>query len=111
MPKNPSTLNSRELATVLAALRHWQDRTPAFEPVDSIATDAGRFAQLNRAEIDALCERLNCEDDDPRLAAYSRLHDMLSETIESGRLKRADIPDDYEAIVETLVQCAALNCG
>ncbi len=62
-------LNKRETGTILAALRHWQDRTPAFEAVDSIATDGGAFEQLNRMEIDQLCEKLNFDDakPDPRV--------------------------------------------
>jgi hypothetical protein len=35
-------------------------------------------------------------------AAYGRLHDFLSDAIEGGRLKEADIPDDYAAIVAQL---------
>jgi hypothetical protein len=35
-------------------------------------------------------------------AAYGKLHDMLSDAIEGGRLKQDDIPDDYRAIVEQL---------
>lgn len=37
---------------------------------------------------------------------YGRLHDLLSDAIEDGRLKRQDIPDDYQAITETLGECA-----
>lgn len=33
---------------------------------------------------------------------YARLHDMLSDMIEGGRLRRGDIPDDYEALVGEL---------
>ena len=38
---------------------------------------------------------------------YSRLHDMVSDAIEGGRLTEADIPDDYKAIVGQLVKCNA----
>jgi hypothetical protein len=34
--------------------------------------------------------------------AYGKLHDILSDCIESGRLTEADLPDDYKAIVEQL---------
>lgn len=34
--------------------------------------------------------------------AYGKLHDILSDCIESGRLTEADIPNDYQAIVELL---------
>jgi len=33
---------------------------------------------------------------------YAQLHDMLSDMIEGGRLTEADIPDDYEALVQAL---------
>ena len=54
------TLTARELGTVLAALRHWQrneDRGMTDEY--DIATDEGKFAAVEGAEIDTLCERLN----------------------------------------------------
>lgn len=37
---------------------------------------------------------------------YNRLHDMLSDMIEGGRLREVDIPDDYRAIVELLAEVA-----
>lgn len=73
-----ATLNSRELATVLAALRHWADARE-MEPLDDgvhwreswehleesyIATDGGEFEPLGTEEIDELCMRLNTEGDD-----------------------------------------------
>lgn len=39
---------------------------------------------------------------DTRLAAYEKLHDRLSDMIESGRLHKGDIPDDYDWLVNTL---------
>ena len=36
---------------------------------------------------------------------YEKLHDGLSDMVESGRLTEADIPDDYQWLVETLVAC------
>lgn len=52
-------LTSRELATVLAALRYWQrDR----ESTDELIDGGEHFADqlpLTAAEIDELCERLN----------------------------------------------------
>lgn len=42
---------------------------------------------------------------------YERLHDGLSDMIEGGRLTEADIPDDYQWLVETLVQCNARGTG
>lgn len=53
-------LKARELATVLAALRHWQSDLPeSAEVYEEIATDGGRFAPLSVDEIDGLCMRLN----------------------------------------------------
>ena len=53
---------SRELATILAALRYWQanDRNAATKaPEYDIASDSGEFEPLGNDEIDALCEQLN----------------------------------------------------
>jgi hypothetical protein len=58
-----SGLDARELGTVLAALRHWQDATVGGGLVNDgladIATDGGTVRSLDALEIDALCERLN----------------------------------------------------
>lgn len=43
------------------------------------------------------------------LRSYLNLHDRLSDMIESGRLKEADIPDDYAWLVESLASLAALS--
>ncbi len=54
-------LTERELATVLAALRHWQKVSPeSAEAFVDIATDGGRLEPLSVAEVDGLCMRLNC---------------------------------------------------
>lgn len=51
---------SRELATVLAALRFWQELTGmSIRFKDEIATDNDRHVPLNDLEIDALCEKIN----------------------------------------------------
>ena len=45
MPEQP--LTAPELATILAALRHWQTTLPeSAEVYEDIATDGGRFAPL-----------------------------------------------------------------
>jgi hypothetical protein len=51
-----------------------------------------------------LADTINSADKgEPKLlAAYARLHDMLSDMIESGRLREADIPNDYRALVDQL---------
>lgn len=53
-------LTKRELATVLAALRHWQTALPeSAGAYEDIATDGGRFEPLSVDEVDGLCMRLN----------------------------------------------------
>jgi hypothetical protein len=57
---SPVTFNTRELATVLAALRLWQQTANRHEdPLWNIATDEGTLEPLDEDEIDALCEQLN----------------------------------------------------
>lgn len=64
-PEPPLQFNSRELATVLAALRHYQesgfgDMTKLPERLAEIAVDGeSNRVPLDDSEIDALCERLN----------------------------------------------------
>jgi hypothetical protein len=61
------SLTDRELATVLAALRHWQRAAyrrnamggPNALPEWDIATQGDELKELSYTEIDALCERLN----------------------------------------------------
>lgn len=53
-------LDDRELGTVLAALRLWQQTTGCHgRDVMEIATDGGTFEELGVDEIDDLCERIN----------------------------------------------------
>jgi hypothetical protein len=52
-------LNSRQLGTVLAALRLWQQSRPSNPDLRDIATDFGAFQALDVYEIDELCEDLN----------------------------------------------------
>jgi hypothetical protein len=60
------TLDSAELATVLAALRFWQEEEMANDPfkrsdaLQDIATNGDEETSLDNAGVDALCERLNC---------------------------------------------------
>lgn len=39
------------------------------------------------------------------LEAYFDLHDILSNMIEGGRLTEADIPWDYQALLEQIDRC------
>ena len=62
----PVKLNDRELAAVLAGLRFWQREGMEYAgllPEQDIADDCGKLTPLNAQEIDALCERLNTEED------------------------------------------------
>lgn len=43
------------------------------------------------------------------LSHYRALHDGLSDMIESGRLDEKDIPDDYQWLVEMLVEAVGLD--
>jgi len=52
-------LNKRELGTVLAALRRFQEVETLSESENEIATDGGDFDRLTFDEINTLCETLN----------------------------------------------------
>lgn len=51
-------LSSRELQTVLAALRHWQRCRKWADREMAIASDYGRHLILNDQEVDELFSRL-----------------------------------------------------
>jgi hypothetical protein len=54
------TLNDRELATILAALRLWQATDSAdTEEQNDIATNGGNLDAMSNEEIDILCETVN----------------------------------------------------
>ena len=53
------TLTSRELGTVLAALRRRQMGRYVSLGIQDIATNCGEFEPLSGVEIDDLCERIN----------------------------------------------------
>ena len=62
------SVDRRELATILAALRFHQDENLQIssdisdQTVKDIATDCGSFEPLDLHEVDRLCERLNLGD-------------------------------------------------
>lgn len=63
-------LTAEELATVLAALRYWQndmDDPSIGGDLYDVATNGGEFEHLSADEVDALCERLNAGDDQVRV--------------------------------------------
>ena len=62
----PNALSKRELATVLAALRMFQEElTASFKLRGRNPEHFAEYAPLTSEEIDALCERLNCGLHDP----------------------------------------------
>lgn len=82
-------MNDRELATVLAALRFWQEH-----PADSDAcvgeehsaaieeiVDSGGVPRLNARQVDELCERLNTGDSAPTIVVTFR--DGIAEEVEA----------------------------
>lgn len=46
---------------------------------------------------------------DKYVGSLEKLWDTISDTVEGGRLTEADIPDDYQAIVEQMVECNATH--
>jgi len=61
------TIEPRALATILAALRYFQDEFQAMD-AEELAELFPQFAKerpLTPAEIDALCERLNTPESEP----------------------------------------------
>ena len=52
-------LSSRELATVLAALRHWQRAVPEKDAHAYFPMHFESDSPLSNVEIDGLCEKLN----------------------------------------------------
>jgi hypothetical protein len=80
--------NSRELATVLAALRYWKndlDDPSLTEGFEEYFTDTAR---LSAEDIDDLCERINFDDAPPLVV------------VSGGTVQNADGPDfdlvDYD---------------
>lgn len=83
-------IDERELGTILAALRHWQEASEEWSLVMAeeiltgdkgglldIATDGGRFSALTLDEVDALCERINSEqakEARPRVGDRVKVH-------------------------------------
>jgi hypothetical protein len=63
-PSGGPQLTDRELATVLAALRHWQRTVPAKgkQPADGGYPHFDEHNPLSADEIDDLCQRLNFGD-------------------------------------------------
>jgi hypothetical protein len=63
----PEILTREETATILAALRFYQQKglgDPQYRPLDihEIASDNDDVISLDEDDIDELCEKLNCHD-------------------------------------------------
>jgi len=58
-----SFFTDRELATTLAALRHWQRAVPEKDAHAYSPLHFRSVRPLSNREIDAFCEKLNCNDD------------------------------------------------
>jgi hypothetical protein len=81
-------INLRELSTVLAALRYMQGDMEAEGSEwthGDIATDAGNVTPLSVKDIDALCEKLNCQTK-PRVIVE----------VAGGVAEVTDNPDDVQ---------------
>lgn len=69
-----------------------------------------RTARFHARATKKLAEKPSDKTADTRKAfrAYQRLHDGLSDMIESGRLREDHIPDDYRWLVEALARIGAM---
>jgi hypothetical protein len=89
-------MNKRELATVLAALRHYQSITStSWGRVESVATDGGSFPAMSFREIDSLCEKLNVPATAAPEAVVVIEGGMVSAVITNQKMKVAVV--DYDA--------------
>jgi hypothetical protein len=60
LPERDDSLTRQEVATILAALRLWQETSNRDEEwMHQVATIDGSVEALNEEEIDELCEKLN----------------------------------------------------
>lgn len=56
-------LNNREIATVLAALRFYQDNTSMVDRGNAEQFSIDEFAPMDDLEIDYLCEKVNVREE------------------------------------------------
>ena len=78
IPPSLCLLSSRELATVLAALRHWQRAVPENDARAYQPTHFRSDSPLSNVEIDGLCEKLICGlKSDPFHDAIQRIREIL----------------------------------
>jgi hypothetical protein len=80
-------LTNRQLATVLAALRHWQRTTTHQQRSDRnfeehpVVTDGGTFEPLTDDQIDTLCECLHAQSQFARYVLYDFDAQELATTV------------------------------
>ena len=98
-------VNDRELATILAALRLWQEQdAPPARQLD-IATDCGELDPLDADEIDALCESINGDGELPA-QLLSALERAVAANNPDGESR-----DDYDWIGEAERAIAAAKAA
>lgn len=74
MPAAPYQFDAESLATILAALRYWQengqcDASNRSNDIHDIATDNDDLTSLTEESVDELCDALNCDEVLDRLNA------------------------------------------
>jgi hypothetical protein len=95
-------VNDRELATVLAALRHWQRLLANLSAVNELP-HFDTWTPLNDDEVDELCERLNIEQAQTKPLAPLNLTAARSNTwAQRGLQAVADIMSGKEWNADTL---------
>ena len=91
-------VNDRELATILAALRLWQEQDAPPARQFEIATEHGE--PMDGEAIDALCERLNTEDHELQLLALpGQLLSALERAVAAND-PNGESRDDYDWVGE-----------
>lgn len=87
------SLNDRETAIILAALRYWQTLPEHEIPLEirDIADNGGTVVMMSDPEVDELCERINCGD--PEFEEVD-----LAEAAEKVKLKEGEYLVTYEVV-------------
>lgn len=115
MPTDPLAfplLDNRTLGTVLAALRYWQrEGMHAYRDETDIATDGGTIDPLSAAEIDVLCETINCDTRTALLIHGPAERESLARAISHEMsFALAEGKDDRHTIATGLLMRLQGNC-
>ena len=87
----------RDIATILAALRHYQENKIALPPhIKMIADNNGESAPLRKPEIDELCERFNFAPESVRVVLLED-QGVIYGTVSNVSLEITRIDFDAEA--------------